>query len=366
MVKILQVVGKMNRAGMETLIMNIYRNIDKTKLQFDFCVHTSEEGDFDAEIKSLGGRIFHMPEATVQNFIKIGSAVEFFMRENNQYAAVHVHYSCVGLYYFRAAKKYDIKYRIYHAHNSSREKGMHAYLRYMMEQLSIKYANILFACSDKAAKYNFKNINRKWHMLNNGIDTDRFVYSLEKRNITRSKMHLENKRVCIHVGRFDIQKNHEFLIEIFNRVFQLDNTYVLLLLGSGPLKKKIQEKVKHLPCCNNVYFLGNVDNVENMLNAADLFLLPSIYEGLPLSLVEAETSGIKCIISDTITKEAVLVKENVYQVSINDGTAWVEKILENQIYSRVDKTSIIKEQGFDSKQIAKKMQKYYLKLGTNV
>lgn len=361
MIKILQVVGKMHRAGMETLIMNIYRNIDRSEIQFDFCVHSDEPGAYDNEIRKLGGNIYHLPSASVSNLFKLQTATENFFLKHNDYKAVHVHYSCVGYYYFKAAKKVGINNLIYHAHNSNRESGVKAKLRYLMEQQSVKKANIRFACSDLAAKYNFGN--EDYIMLNNGINTSKYRFSKEARLTVREKLGVMDRKVCIHIGRFDIQKNHAFLIEAFDKAFQKNNQLELLLLGNGVLKESIQKNISSLSSTNHIHFLGNVDNVAEILSAADLFLLPSLYEGLPLTLVEAQTSGIKCLVSDVITKEAVVVPELVVQCALTSSDIWAEKILELLEYERRDTSDIVKKAGFDSNEIAKYMECFYQELG---
>lgn len=360
MIKILQVVGKMHRAGMETLIMNIYRNIDRNKVQFDFCVHSDESGAYDDEIKRLGGKIYHLPSASVLNVIKLQKATDAFFKKHNDYKAVHVHYSCVGYYYFKSAKKVGINNLIYHAHNSARESGGKAKLRYLMEQKSVKKANIRFACSDLAAKYNFGN--KDYIMLKNGIDTSEYRFSNEARVNIRKRLEIMDRKVCIHIGRFDIQKNHEFLIEAFNKAFQKNKQLELLLLGNGVLKEHIQKNISLLPSADHIHLLGNVNNVAEMLSAADLFLLPSLYEGLPLTLVEAQASGIKCLVSDVITKEAIVVPELVVQDSLISSEDWAEKILELLSYERRDTSDIVKKSGFDSIEIAKYMECFYRRL----
>ena len=272
MKKVLHIVGKMHRAGMETLIMNIYRNIDRNELQFDFCVHNPEEGNYDLEIKNLGGKIFYMPKVEIANYFQLKNSVKQFLKLHNDYEAIHVHFSCVGFLYFKYGKINGINNLIYHAHNSGREKGIRANIRYIMEQYSIKKANIFFACSDLAGQYNFHG--NSYHMLNKGIDTKKFKYNEYIRNDYRNKMNLKNKTVLIHIGRFDIQKNHEFLIDFFNDSYKKNNNLILLLLGEGPLKKTIQDKVKNLECENNIYFMGSRGDIEKLLSASDIFLLP--------------------------------------------------------------------------------------------
>ena len=360
MIKVLQVVGKMHRAGMETLIMNIYRNIDRRKIQFDFCVHFDEPGAYDDEIRKLGGKIHHLPRASVLNLLELQKATDTFFEKHNDYKAVHVHYSCVGYYYFKSARKVGINNLIYHAHNSAREPGIKAKLRYLMEQQSVRKATIRFACSDLAAKYNFGN--KDYIMVNNGINTSQYRFSSEDRFNIRKKLGIMNRKVCIHIGRFDVQKNHDFLIEAFDKAFQKNDQLELLLLGNGVLEKHIQKKISVLSSANHIHLLGNVDNVEKLLSAADLFLLPSLYEGLPLTLIEAQTSGIKCMISDVITKEAIVVPELVVQYPLISPDDWAEKILELLDYERRDTSNLVKKAGFDSNEIAKYMECFYREL----
>lgn len=361
MIRILQVVGKMHRAGMETLVMNIYRRIDRTKLQFDFCVHSDEPGDYDQEIREYGGHIYHMPKAGIRNFIRLQQAAEHFFSVHSEFAAVHVHYSCVGCYYFKAAARAGITNLIYHAHNSGREPGLKALLRYAMERRSVKSATIRFACSARAARYNFGH--HSYIMLNNGIDTERFRYSEEKRNDLRNRYGMQNKIICIHIGRFDTQKNHGFLLDLFEYAWTADRRMELLLLGDGPLKGPVTEKAGKLASREHIHFLGNVKHVEDFLSAADVFLLPSLYEGLPLTLIEAQASGIRCLVSDRITKEAVVTEGLVKRCPLDGIERWERRLRELTLYDRTDTSSEVRKAGFDSARIAAGMEQYYMTLG---
>ena len=358
--KVLHVVGKMHRAGMETLIMNIYRNIDRHTLQFDFCVHYPEKGNYDSEIMGLGGKIYYMPKVQYSNIIELKTAIKNFLKDHNDYIAIHVHYSCIGFLYFKYGNANGIKNLIYHAHNSGREKGIKANIRYIMEQYSIKYANIFFACSDLAGQYNYHGKN--YIMLNNGVDTDKFKYNEHVRNEYKKKMDLENNKSCLHIGRFDIQKNHSFLINFFNDLYKIDNNYILLLLGDGPMREEIQNKVDAMDCRKNIRFLGSRNDINNLLSVSDIFLLPSLYEGLPLTLIEAQASGIKCIISNTITKEANLINENVKYLSIKNKKIWINEIINTINYKRIDTSEIVRKKGFDNHDIANNMYNFYMNL----
>ncbi len=360
MVRILQVVGKMHRAGMETLIMNIYRNIDRKKVQFDFCVHTTEKGAYDDEILSLGGKIFHMPEAKIKNIFALKREVKSFFRLHSDYTAVHVHYSCVGWLFFMEADKNNIKNLIYHAHSSGREKGIKALIRFFLEQYSAKLANTYFACSDKAAKYFFHN--RKYIMLNNGIDTVEFSFKQKERDLLREQYKIKDYKVFIHVGRFSIEKNHVFLLDLFNKIHTENPNTILLLLGNGPLESEIKEKASMLECADSIKFMGNRNDVGKIMNIADIFLLPSLFEGLPLTMIEAQCSGLTCFVSDNITRDAEIIKELVFYCSLKDDDFY-KKIKENMNIERKDRVAEIKAHGFDSYGIAKKMEKYYLNLG---
>lgn len=360
-IRILHVVSGMSTGGLETMIMNWYRNIDRNVIQFDFLVHHSERCFYDDEIEDYGGRIYRLTFSNDHNIIKyLRDLNSFFAKHSKDYKVIHGHHSSYGIFYLKYAKKYGIPTRISHSHIASFSKNKTGFVLFLLSRGYKKYANIHFACSHAAGKYMYGNNN--YQVINNGIDTYRFRFSLDARQQIREHMHLENKSVCIHVGRFHDQKNHSFLIDVFGEYQKINPDSVLLLIGGGPLQSMIKAKVNKMGMSESVHFLNKIDNVYDYLSAADIFIFPSLYEGLPLTLVEAQASGLPIICSSNVTHETKLT-ENYYELSLNETSqTWALKIVDiiKESTSRDASNQIVKEACFDCKDIVEMMSKKYL------
>ncbi|MEK3992338.1 glycosyltransferase family 1 protein [Robertmurraya sp. FSL R5-0851] len=366
MIRVLHVVNKMNRGGIETFLMNVFRNIDRTKVQFDFLTsETSTPGDYDDEIYSLGGRIYQVPSRKqgVLNNIKL---LNSFFRNHPEYKIVHAHLSSLtNVSSLRVAKKYGVSRRIVHSHNT-KEGGssLHKYI-HRFNQLSLKsYATDFFACSDLAAKWMYPNelfLNKEFMVINNGIETDKFKFNMNVRNQKRKELGVENNFVIGHVGRFFSQKNHDFLIDIFKEFHDKNSDSVLMLVGDGELRSKIEKKVDALGLTGKVIFTGVRSDISELLQAMDIFVFPSLHEGLPVTLVEAQASGLPCIVSNNITKQ-VKITNNIQYIDLTTPiSTWVEEIMEKRIkHSRRDEGQSIINAGFDIEIVAQNLQDYYL------
>ncbi len=298
-IRILHCVVNMNRGGAETLIMNIYRNINRDKVQFDFL--TSNEGVFDEEIRRLGGKVYKIPYITKVGPIKYAHNIYNFLCEHSDYKIVHSHMDKMSGLVMREAKKAGIPVRIAHSYSSKSEGGVINKLIKSYYKYYIKNANYQFACSENAAEFLFNKPCDT--ILKNGIETKEFSFNDEIRRVYRELNNLKNNFVIGHIGRFNEPKNHDFLIDVFQSIRALDKTAKLVLVGDEKLKNKIYEKVRNLSLTENTLFLGQRADVANIMQMMDVFVFPSLYEGFPVSLVEAQTSGLKCVVSDTITKD---------------------------------------------------------------
>jgi len=365
LITVLQVIGIMNRGGAETMIMNLYRNIDRTKVQFDFVVHTNENGVFDDEIKSYGGNIYHCPKYNGKNHFEYKKWWnKFFLEHSKKYSIVHGHIGSTTSIYLSVAKKYGL-FTIAHSHNTDGNLNLKNFL-YKLMSISTRYiADYFFACSLAAGKDRYgKNIVNnldKFHILNNAIDTERFMFDLDLRAKVRNEFNISSDKIVIgHIGRFQPQKNHSFLIDIFKCIVEKNNNSVLLLCGVGELKNEIYQKVKTLGIENNVIFLGLRPDIERVCQAFDIFLFPSLYEGLPVTLVEIQAAGVPCVISDVITKE-VCITNIVKMISLNeDPEIWADEVLRYSDSIKSDTSEQIKSAGFDIKETALWLQNFYL------
>lgn len=360
-IRILQVVGGMGTGGLETMIMNWYRNIDRKIIQFDFLVHHSDKCFYDDEIEKLGGRIFRLSLSNDHNFIKYLKDLDvFFSAHANEYKVIHGHHSTYGVFYLGFAKKYGIKYRISHSHIASFSKTIGGYSFYLLSRFYKTYANIHFACSNAAGMYMYGSTEYK--LINNGIDTNKFKFSFEIRNRIRKELAAENKTILVHVGRFHDQKNHTFLIDIFSEFKKKNPSSILLLIGGGPLQTKIKDKVEKLGLNESVLFLNKIENVYDFLSASDVFVFPSLYEGLPLTLVEAQSSGLPILCSNNVTIETKITKD-YYVLSLQDSAEiWANNlitILKNKI-NRAESNLLVKEANYDCNDVVKIISQLYI------
>ncbi|WP_078432584.1 glycosyltransferase family 1 protein [Metabacillus halosaccharovorans] len=363
-IRVLHVVVNMNRGGAETLIMNLYRNIDRSKVQFDFL--TCKEGVFDQEILDRGGKIHRIPYITDGGHFHYIRNLKQFFKANNHYKIVHSHMDKMSGFVLKAAKKAGIPVRIAHSHNTQSEGGFIArlYKEYAGSNI-VKSATHYLACSNLAAKWLFKNKADSSKLLKNGIDTQKFSFSKKIRDKVRMELGVEEDSLVLgHVGRFNHQKNHEFLIEVFNELKKVDSKAYLVLVGDGTLRYDIEEKVKRLGLEEKVKFLGVRSDINSLLQAFDLFVFPSLHEGLPVTLIEAQGSGLPCLISEYITDEVDMKVDLIKFLPINSGNIWVEEIrkISTKDQNRNCSYQALYQQGYDVKNTAHCMNDFYLEM----
>lgn len=359
-VRVLQVIGRMSYGGLETLIMNLYKKVDRSKIQFDFLSYTNEKGLYEDEITAMGGKIYHLSFRDDKNYFKYKKDLEKFFEEHPEYKVVHGHLAAVGSMYLGAAKKSGVPCRISHSHIASYSKTRKGILIHIMNRNFGKHASHRFACSKVAGKYMYGK--KDFTVLNNGIDCHRFAFDQNERNRVRSELQLDGKIVFVHVGRFFDQKNHSFLIDIFSQIKKLRENSMLLLIGVGPLQDEIREKCKALGIEDSVKFMGSRTDVPSLLSASDVFLFPSLYEGLPLTVVEAQASGLPILSSDQVTEEVVMTEE-CQRISLDLGAdVWAQKALEllNCKIDRESRYRIVIDNGYDSDDVANSLQNFYL------
>jgi glycosyltransferase involved in cell wall biosynthesis len=359
-IRVLHVVVNMNRGGAETLIMNLYRNIDRSKVQFDFL--TCREGVFDREILELGGIVHRIPYITEVGHFKYIKALNQFFSKHTYYHIVHSHMNQMSGIVLTAAKKSNIPVRIAHSHSTRSGGGILAkiYRNYAGALIRGSATNYL-ACSTDAAKWLFGASKQDIPIINNGIEIEKFIYSNEVRKNVRNELEINTDTLVIgHVGRFTFEKNHDFLIQVFSELIKIKQNTFLLLVGDGQYKTYIERKIKDSNLLNKVKFLGVRDDVNRILQAVDLFLFPSIYEGLPVTLIEAQGAGLPCIISDSITKEVDLGVGLINYLNIDDVQSWVEKIqeLEHET-SRFISVTKISEKGYNVRDTAERILQIY-------
>lgn len=318
MIRILHVLGGLDRGGAETMVMNLYRAIDRTQIQFDFIVHNEKKQAYTDEILDLGGRIFHFPAFNGLNYFKMKKLWNCFFKEHPEYKILHSHVRSYASLYLPIAKKAGLK-TIIHSHNTSSGKGIKAIVKWFLQRGLRNNVDYYFACSDVAGKWLFgKEIVKQsnYFLMKNAIDVEKYAYSESSRMKIRDEFNLKNKFVVGHVGRFHPQKNHLFLVDVFNEIHKKNPASVLLLVGMGDLMGLVKEKVLELKLEDSVIFAGARADVNELLSAFDVFVFPSLFEGLPVTLVEAQAAGLPVVCSDSITKE-VIVTDLLEMLSLN-------------------------------------------------
>lgn len=325
MKRVLCLVSAMNAGGAETFLMKIYRNIDTAKYQMDFCVNTEKEGLYDAEILARGGKIFHIPSKS-ENFRRFSDELSRIVRENGYRNVMRVTSNGMGFYDLYIAKKAGAKNCIARSSNSSdggsfTSRAAHRIGRTLYQ----KYVDVEIAPSDLAAIYTFGKKDYesgKVIILPNGISFEQYAFSATERESVRKEFGIADDSFVVgHIGRFTEQKNHRFLIEVFAKICKKHPNAVLLLVGEGEKKSEISEFVKSLGISDRVIFAGVRKDIPALLSAMDLFLFPSLYEGMPNVLIEAQASGLDCIVSDAITTQAVLT-DSIKQLPIDSVSTW--------------------------------------------
>jgi glycosyltransferase involved in cell wall biosynthesis len=363
-IRILHVVAAMNRGGLETLIMNIYRNIDRTKVQFDFLTQAEGHAAYDEEIICLGGIIHRLPPRR-KGLFRYNKAVTDFFREHRDYGAVHFHISNLSTIAAPvAALNNRVPIRILHSHSSQCPQGLHHRILHHWHQRVVgSLGTHYFACSDLAAAHLFgdKLKHKPVSIINNAINIKKFIFSTFRRRAVREKLALRPDQLVIgHVGSFSYAKNHEFILEIFSEVLKRNASSILMLVGGGTLRPKIEQKAKELAIYNSVQFLGVRSDVEDLMQAMDIFLFPSHHEGLPVTGVEAQAAGLKCFFSDAITRQVDIAGLIEYLPLSRPASAWAEKITSSAGYDRENTSDAIKLAGFDITQLASQLEQVYL------
>lgn len=362
-IRIAQIIGKWLGGGVEAVVMNYYRHIDHSKVQFDFiCDDDSTNIPYD-EIEKLGGKVILIPP--YQKVFKYQKELRRVLRDG-KYKIVHSHINTLSVFPLYAAKKVGVPVRIAHSHSTTNKKEWKKnLLKQVLRPFSKKYATNYMCCSELAGRWLFGDKaydEGKVYLLNNAIDLDKFKYDKKIRDKKRKELGIKEDTIVIgHIGRFVAQKNHTFLIDIFNQFHKKEKNSILLLAGQGPLQEEIKNKVRELGLDDSVRFLGQRNDANELYQAFDVFLLPSLYEGLPVVGVEAQASGLLCFFSDDMTKETKVLDSTVFMSLSNTSEEWTGEILTNlKDYKRINTKNEVSDNGFDIEIEARKLEKYYI------
>lgn len=360
--RVLHMIGGLNVGGSQSVVLNLYKNVDREKIQFDFIIDEPNQIRYKEMVEEMGAKVFVLPKLKGFNVFKVKKAWRKFFREHPEYKILHSHVRSYASIYISIAKKFGVK-TIIHSHNTSNGKGITAIIKKILQRPLRRKADYLFACSTEAGKWLYGEKACKkdnYIFLPNAIDLSTYAFNEDVRRDYRAKLGVEDKFVIGHAGNFREPKNHLFLLEVFSEVLKVRKNAVLLLAGDGPLRAQIESKIEELKISSSVIMLGARDDVNKLYCAMDVFAFPSLWEGLPVVIVEAQVSGLTCLMSDKVTKDVDLTSL-VKRLSIEDKKAWVDSLV-NFNAERLNVVSEIEKCGFDIKYTANKITNFYFEI----
>lgn len=347
MIKVLHVVSSLDGGGVESMLFNYYSHMDRSEIQFDFIVHGNNIGMLEEKLYSLGSKIYHVTPKR-NSIWKNTSEINEIMR-NEKYNVVHCHQNFSNFSTLLLAKINSVPVRISHAHGYIEEKSFKEKVKNRFLRLINKScANYYFSCGIKAGKWLH---GEKWAMsnknilMNNAIDVNEFSFNSGIRDNYRKKFNLEDKIVLLHVGRFSDEKNHFFMVDIIEQLAKQNKKYTLVFAGNGATEDDVKKYVQEKGLTDNVIFLGVRKDIAKLMNMADIFLLPSKNEGFPVTLVEAQSTGIITFASNRVTKETAITNLIDY-LPIDKVDTWVEKITKSKIELRKSRVIEIEDKGY--------------------
>lgn len=364
--RVLQVIGAMDRGGAETLIMNLYRKIDRSRVQFDFLVNENRECDYDDEIASLGGRIFRIPRYRVFNELEYKKACNRFFLDH-AYSIVHGHIGLPASIYLKEASRAGA-FTIVHSHSQNFPLSPEEIVFRACSHRVRGIADYYLGCSVEAGRDRFGSAiveGNSFHVLNNGVDARAFQFNTVSRERIRAELKIEDDApVFGHVGRLTDVKNHKFLFEVFDLVKRQMPKAQLLLLGRGELEEHLRSEVKELGLERSVSFLGVRNDVAAVLSAMDVFIFPSFSEGLPCAVVEAQDSGLPVILSTGVPPAAEILP-STKRIDLSQGSSYWAKLAvsmykEADLSKRQAAINDLVDKGFDIGESARWIQNFYL------
>ena len=366
MLRVLHSVSNMARAGIETMLMNYYREVDRSRVQFDFLANKPAPGEYDGEIRRMGGRVFVSPGLNPLHFPKYKRFVADLVHTDPEIKIVHAHNEAMGYYALKSAKDAGVRVRIAHAHNTQIIRDYKYPLKLVCKQLLPGAATDYWSCGRDAGVYYYGD--KRWResgfILRNAINVPRFAFRQEERDRLRRLHGLDGCFVIGHVGRFNVQKNHSRLLDIFAEIVKAVPDARLALIGVGELEQPVKEKARALGFQDKTLFLGQMADVSGWYHAMDCFVLPSLFEGLPVVGIEAQAAGLPCFFSDRVTDE-VLLSPEARRISLQaEDAEWAGEIMAAR-HSKTDRArgaDVVRRAGYDIQTEARKLQEIYLEM----
>lgn len=364
-IRILMLFTILNRGGAETMVMNYLRNIDRSKVIFDFIVHREEKGAYEDEIESLGCKIFRFPPFRMLHISSYKKLVSNFFNEHPEYKMVHGHCSELGYYIYKEAHRRGFKFIAAHAHNEPKGFDIKTPIRNILKRAMRPYLTHYFTCGKGSAKWLFgKRLMEKVVFMPNAIDAKLLAFDSAKRAQVRENNGWNDRLIIGNISRFSYQKNHSFLLDIFLQIVCREPTALLILIGSGgEQEEKIKQKVEQMKLNDNVRFMGSRSDIPNLLQGIDIFIFPSFFEGLGIAQLEAQASGMRVLNSTGVPKDGIIIPELVSFLSLKEpATKWAEealRVVKNN--NRRDRSKEVISSRFDINKNAKWLQNLYIR-----
>jgi len=360
MIRILQCVNDMHRAGLETMLMNYYRNIDREQIQFDFLTHRPDKSDYDDEILSLGGKVYYAPRLYPQNYLQYFKYMRKFYLNHPEYKIVHSHIDSMSYLPLRMAKVMNVPIRIAHSHNTSIDRDFKYILKLLYKKLLPHVANEYFTCGKEAGDFLFPG--KESTLIPNAIDVEGFKYDEKTRALKRMELGIGDEFTIGHVGRMSYQKNHEFLINVFAQVVKQDRKTKLVLIGTGEKEDDIRSLADKMKLSDHILFLGNRSDVDELYSVMDVFVLPSRFEGIPVVGIEAQYCSLPCLFSEKIPQE-VCFTDLCDFISLESGyEEWANRILSKKNLNSNRNKVINFSEKYNINDAVKALEKIYLDL----
>ncbi len=364
-IRVLHISYGMDRGGAETLIMNIYRNIDRNKIQFDFLLHSPTKTAYEDEISKLGGRIYHIPRFLGFNKFAYDKSLKDFLSNHKEYQIIHDHLMDSATETFKVAKKLG-RTTIAHSHTVQKYNSISSIIRFLFRMNICKYADYCFACSVEAGIWMYRG-KKKFTVINNAIDTSKYAFNEDTREKVRKSLKLSSSDFVVGtVGRLAKEKNQKRLINIYSQLARQKENSKLIIVGDGRLRRELEQECKTLDIADKVSFLGSRDDIPSLLCAFDLFLFTSYSEGLGISIIEAEASGLPIVMPTSMPQEVDIIKPLIVRVNLDSpDDNWVNAICSSIPIERENHYKEIASAGYDIRENALALENFYISIISN-
>ncbi len=360
MIRVLQCVNNMHRAGLETMLMNYYRHMDRTQIQFDFLTHRPDRADYDDEIERLGGRVYYAPRLYPHHYAAYFSFMTKFFQEHPEYKIMHSHIDAMSYLPLLAGKRAGVPIRIAHSHNTAIDRDLKYPIKQMFRYALPTVTSHRASCGEEAGRFLFRGAD--FTVIPNAMEPERFRFDAKRRKAIRQGLGLDDQLVLGHVGRFSYQKNHPFLLEIFRAVLKKRENAVLLLIGTGEDEGNVKIRAEQLGVSDRVRFLGSQADVSPFYQAMDVFVMPSRFEGVPLTGVEAQYALLPCVFSDRVPTEVAFTERCSFVPLEKSAGEWAEQIL--SVVASERQALQITDNRYDIHQASQLLADYYRRLLT--